>query len=230
LQAADLTLRRKRYLQTNEMFLAYEVKLASKNEALTKPLILDFKQVYNLSPSMVSSAVEQHDYVRGDLLGFVEITQRPYGLGKVDETQTAIPRPNNGMDWAPAIKVDELQTMRPVLTNLAVSKKARKSGIGSQLLAECERHVARTWSMKELILEVEDFNIKALDFYSKRGYQVMYSDPASRRYDVNGLLLKKVPCTREIMRKSLNQVQLAREDSSKKTYDLFQRFFESVGA
>jgi ribosomal protein S18 acetylase RimI-like enzyme len=211
------------------MFLAYEVKLASKNEALTKPLILDLNQVYNLSPSMDSSAAEQHDYVRGDLLGFVEITQRPYGLGKVDETVS--PQSNNGMDWAPpVIRVDELQTMRPILTNLAVSKKARKSGIGSQLLAECERHVARTWSMKELVLEVEDFNMKALDFYSKRGYKVIYSDPASRRYDVDGLMLKKVPCTREIMRKSLNQVQLAGEDSSKKTYDLFQRFFESVGA
>ena len=57
--------------------------------------------------------------------------------------------------------------------------------------------------MNEIVLEVEDYNTQALDFYTKRGYEIMYSDPASRRFDVSGLVLRKIRCTRQILRKDL---------------------------
>ena len=165
------------------MFLAYQVLEAEASTALTRPLILDLSTVYNLP----SSRSNNQEYVRGDMLGFVEVTQRSYGLG-------------NG-------QVEAMETLRPVLTNLAVKSKARQSGIGSQLLEECERHIVRVWNLKEVVLEVEDYNTNALDFYGKRGYEVVFNDPASRRYDVNGLVLRKIRCTRAIMRKELTVEQ-----------------------
>ena len=85
--------------------------------------------------------------------------------------------------------------------------------------------------MDEIILEVEDFNQNALDFYDKRGYEVQFSDPASRRYDVSGLLLNKIRCTRIILRKPLRPT-LVSSSENKATMDfgnIFQRFRESVG-
>ena len=195
--------RREIYPHTNQMFLAYQVLEAEASTALTRPLILDLNRVYNLP----SSRSNNQEYVRGDMLGFVEITQRSYGLG-------------NG-------QVDEMETLRPVLTNLAVSSKARQSGIGSQLLEECERHIVREWFLNEVVLEVEDYNTNALDFYGKRGYQVVFNDPASRRYDVNGLVLRKIRCTRAIMRKALTAQQprtVATIANGGSTLDLIQIF------
>jgi ribosomal protein S18 acetylase RimI-like enzyme len=216
LQAGDLKRRRQRYPRSNEMFLAYEVKPATGKDAMTKPLILNVNQIQNLPPSSSSKSNEPQEFVRGRILGFTEITQRPYGLGGVDDAT-----PN-----------------RAVLTNLAVSPIARKSGIGSKLLKACEDHVVRKWDMKEIVLEVEDYNGNALEFYSKRGYQIMFSDPASRRFDVGGLFLRKVRCTREILRKPLvlqSAGQRAKEGEvgggvqRNRSYDLFQRFRETVG-
>ena len=199
------------------MFLAYEVKLAKGKDAMTKPLILNVNQIQNLpANSSRSSSNEPQEFVRGRLLGFTEITQRPYGLGGVDDGT-----PN-----------------RAILTNLAVSQIARKSGIGSKLLKACEDHVVRKWEMNEIVLEVEDYNVNALEFYSKRGYQIMFSDPASRRFDVGGLFLRKVRCTREILRKSLvfqSATKRAKDEAvagggtSNRTYDLFQKLRETVG-
>jgi ribosomal protein S18 acetylase RimI-like enzyme len=215
LQGADLKRRRERYPVTNQMFLAYQVLEAEASTALSRPLILDLNRVYNLPRSSRSRSNGQ-EYVRGDMLGFVEITQRSYGLGQGQQQP----------------QVDEMETLRPVLTNLAVSSEARQSGIGSQLLEECERHIVREWNLNEVVLEVEDYNTNALEFYGKRGYHVVFSDPASRRYDVNGLVLRKVRCTRAIMRKTLTVQQQQREETitnGPRTLDFFQIFRQTVG-
>jgi GNAT superfamily N-acetyltransferase len=207
LQTGDLRRRRERYPQTNEMFLAYQVEPASNGAAMTQPLILDLDQVHNFPPYARKS--NNQEYVRGDLLGFCEITQRAYGLGR---------------------QIDETEMMRPVLTNLAVSRTARKLGIGSQLLDECEGHAARQWKLNEMVLEVEDYNTRALDFYGKRGYNVVFSDPASRRFDVGGLVLRKVRCTRNILRKTLElQRAQSASDEVNFSFDFFQKFRETVG-
>ena len=97
--------------------------------------------------------------------------------------------------------------IRPVLTNLAVAKHARKGGVGSKLVDCCEDHIRNVWKMNEIVLEVEDYNESALKFYTKRGFKVLYSDPASRRYDLSGLFPEKVRCRRDILRKVYSPTQ-----------------------
>ena len=274
LQAGDLKRRRQRYPKSNKMLIAYEVLPTDSNNVNSglwkrRPLILDLDQVQNLSSDQRTSGQE---FVKGQPLGFVEITQRPYGLGGKNEFSrnpqetTATENEDGGIvnggddnDAASSNLAKQLlqkrriqqqrlkkqqqaipMTMRPVLTNLAVSYKARKSGIGSKLVDECEKHVQETWDLKEIILEVEDFNDKALNFYKKRGYDVLFSDPASRRYDVTGVLLRKIRCTREIMRKSLSSPFAVPSSSSPalnnndrnnvRASELFQKLRDTVGA
>ena len=218
LQAADLERRRRRCPDTNEMFLAYEVReTRGTSEALTQPLLMDdeLEKAYNLnSKSSSNKAIDSpRCYVRGDLVGFVEITQRSYGLGNSVE--------------GTSLFSSEFQK-RPVLTNLAVLKESRKYGIGSKLLDRCEEHVLQEWNMKEVILEVEDYNGKGLEFYQKRGYEVLFSDPASRRYDIQGFWLNKVRCRRDIMRKGLETTPATQ--LIKSADNLLRKFVDSVGS
>ena len=66
---------------------------------------------------------------------------------------------------------------RPVLTNLSVRYEARRSGVGSKLVQACETRVLSQWNLHEIILEVEDDNELARDFYKRRGYKVLFEDP-----------------------------------------------------
>lgn len=241
LQAADLERRRNRSPTTNEMFLAYEVrKTEGMAEVLSQPLLMDeeLEGAYNLNANTNANANANNNnndgitdessencYVRGDLLGFVEVTQRPYGLGGAAAIEASLLE-GNSLDDAVDDNLDinnnnnnnidnfidmnnsnsggqSSQSMRPVLTNLAVLKESRKYGIGSKLLDACEEHVLSIWKMNEIVLEVEDYNDSGLEFYQRRGYEVLFSDPASRRYDIKGFWLNKVRCRRDIMRKSI---------------------------
>jgi ribosomal protein S18 acetylase RimI-like enzyme len=178
------------------MFLAYQVVEAEEGSSASPLISDDLDRVYNFPTNGIghdanhnvgdntlpsSRSSNDQEYVRGDLLGFVEITQRSYSLGPDDETD-----------------------VRPFLTNLAVSNKARQSGIGSQLMEACERHIVDVWNMKDVALEVDDDNSNALAFYSKRGYQYRFSSSACQRYDASGWFLKKVQCTKEIRLKTLS--------------------------
>jgi ribosomal protein S18 acetylase RimI-like enzyme len=199
LQQADLRRRRNRNPNTNMMFVARRVVPASADSFRKTPLILDMEKVVNL-PAADSGG----DFVRGQVLGFVEVTQRPYGLGES----------KFGFDEESKINLrkSSFYEKRPILTNLSVSYDARKSGLGSKLVDICEQEVLRRWNMKEIILEVEDDNENALRFYQKRGYKILFADPASRQYDTSGLWLKQVRCNRQVMYKKLDsfsQVQNA---------------------
>lgn len=201
LQAADLERRRDRSPDTNEMFLAYEIRDATGTDAaLSQPLLMDdeLEGAFNLGGGGGGSNTNSNCYVRGDLLGFVEITQRSYGLGG---TSVESPSLLEGLASSTSGR-----KMRPVLTNLAVSKESRKYGIGSRLLEACEDHAYADWKMAEMILEVEDYNDEGLEFYRRRGYEIIFSDPASRRYDIQGFWLNKVRCRRDIMRKPLDGI------------------------
>jgi ribosomal protein S18 acetylase RimI-like enzyme len=207
LQAADLRRRRSRFGATNEMFLAYEVQAAAPSAARSKPLVLDTETIYNVN-SLVSNEKSNSDdaddntcFVRGKLIGFVEITQRPYGIGSPDAAEPSQEIFINADGTTDSDHAPDSRPLRPVLTNLAVVKEARQYGVGSKLLDACEQHVRKRWKLHEIILEVEDYNAPALKFYLKRGYHVLFSDPASRRYDVHGLWLRKVRCRREVLRK-----------------------------
>mmetsp|Transcript_27300 Transcript_27300/g.65425 ORF Transcript_27300/g.65425 Transcript_27300/m.65425 type:complete len:505 (+) Transcript_27300:114-1628(+) len=168
------------------------------------------------------------NFVKGDIIGFVEITKKPYGLGSATATDSAAAsdndddlfvrndhekqetgdeKNNNNSKKKKKTKGATVMNIRPVLTNLAVAKRARKYGIGSKLVDQCEECVRNVWKMNELVLEVEDYNEAALNFYTKRGFKVMYSDPASRRYDLSGFFPEKVRCRRDILRKVYSPTQ-----------------------
>lgn len=183
LQQSDLHDRKTSRKWKNEMFVARRVipvsEIGTKASALKKPIVLDLDSIINL-PYDVDN---DEDYVKDQVIGFVEVTEKTFGLPE-----------SNG------------EELRPVLTNLAVHPSFRKAGVGSQLLKACEVIVSKQWnSHNEIVLEVEDDNPKALAFYSKRGYQVMFEDPASRRYDVTGFFLQKKQCTKVCMRKILGE-------------------------
>lgn len=190
LQEGDLRRRRQKESDNNMMFVARRIVQADESTARLKPLLVDFTNTYNMGLEDLS-----RDYVAGEVLGFVEVTKKPYGLGSE----------KIGLPYDPRSKIKLRQSsfygMRPVLTNLSVRRNARNSGIGSKLLDVCEREVAREWGLQEIILEVEDDNDNARRFYEKRGYKILFEDPSTRRYDLNGLWLREVRCKRQIMRK-----------------------------
>jgi ribosomal protein S18 acetylase RimI-like enzyme len=190
LQATDLWRRRRRHPDTNLMFVARKIVPASTmSDPTSRPLLLDASRVQN------SHFSHADDLVRAEIVGFVEVTLRPYGLGTSELTAG-----NNNQ--------------RPVLTNLSVCYQARASGIGSQLLQTCEAQVANVWNEHEIVLEVEDDNDTALEFYKKRGYEILFDDPTSRRYNTDGMWLRQTRCRRMILRKILKREPEAEVQSS----------------
>jgi ribosomal protein S18 acetylase RimI-like enzyme len=223
LQAGDLRRRREREAQSNMMFVARRLVPISDNVGtagarplegdgyaplyLTSPLVLDFSNAYNLrscrtngDDSSNSNAAADTDYVRGEILGFVEVTNRRFGLGVMPPPTSVLMQHSSGNDSIGNYLADQT---RAVLTNLSVRRDVRMFGVGSKLLDFCEVHVASEWGGAEVVLEVEDDNARAKDFYRKRGYQVVYADGTARRYDLSGLWLREVRCRRLIMRKCL---------------------------
>jgi len=140
---------------------------------------------------------------RGEIIGFVDIIERPFGLlpemNRLD--------PTLGSKDLVGKKSDVVRPLRPVLANLSVKKEFRKSGVGSALIECCENAAANTWDRRysEVILEVEKDNLLAQKFYEKRGYRALFTDPACRRYDTSSLFLRQVRTSKICYRKSLDQ-------------------------
>jgi ribosomal protein S18 acetylase RimI-like enzyme len=171
-------------------------------------------------PSSFSADGAVHDkgdaattmWVKGNIVGFVEIVYTPYSLGDLDD---------------PDMQMAGMKPHRPVLRNLMVAEHARNSGIGTRLLEACERHVQTHWQMKELVVEVDDLQSdstnqgeeqdqqlvcedtplrsSAVEFFRRKGYDVVLSDPESTRYDeVTGQITGQIQCRRDVMRKVLD--------------------------
>jgi GNAT superfamily N-acetyltransferase len=158
-------------------------------------------------------------YVKGPMVGFVEIVHAPYSLGVLDD---------------PEMLTAGMKPHRPVLRNLVVAKHAQNSGIGTRLLQACERHVQTHWQMKELVVEVDDLwgevgksagfplhktrcneksyeNVtrSAVEFYLSQGYQIAFSDPESNRYDdKTGEIICQIQCRRDVLRKVFDKKDL----------------------
>ena len=207
LQSGDLQRRRERDGDdANAMFVARRLvplhTNAQRDKYKSSPLVVEYNNAHNCQDLFrrntngnnswgahghragVSDDIP--DVVRGEILGFVEVTNRPFGLG--------------GGGGGESITL-----ARPVLTNLSVCRDARRSGVGSCLLDMCEQYVATEWGQPEVVLEVEDDNEQAKDFYRKRGYDIVYTDHTARRYDLSGLWLREVRCRRLVMRKQLQK-------------------------
>jgi len=187
LQSSDLKQRKLMRGARNAMFVARLVDATNSDDAFKgKHIFLDLNRIQNLEPK------GNTDYLKGKIVGFVEVTERSYGLG---EPYDNMPRRKH--------KHQSSCNTRPILTNLAVKAEARKSGIGSQLVEACEKEVL-DWSEKaEIILEVEIDNPDALDFYKKRGYEALFTDQACRRFSTQGFFLRKERCAKICMRKGL---------------------------
>lgn len=188
MQEGDLKLRRRSHSDSNFMLVARRVVPAESGAALRAPLLLNLNGVVHAAQLPAAE-----DYVRGPVMGFVEVTTRPYGLGSEDVLD----------------RHRRFHTKRPILTNLSVAYEARQSGVGSLLLERCEQEVLRRWNLPEIILEVEDDNENAISFYDKRGYKVLFEDPTARRFDLEGLWLRQVRCKRKVFRKELKQYTLS---------------------
>lgn len=186
-QYADLRSRARSQAQ-NDMFVARRVVSVPPSATPTGALILDKGSIYN-----TNDRAARGDFVRGEILGFCEVSERSFGLAKDHEgvSNESVYKGNVGQ-------------LRPIISNLAVRRDARNSGMGSKLVEACEEAVL-AWDpcYNDIVLQVEEDNPSALSFYEKRGYQNLFQDPACRRYDTSGFLLKQVRTTKICMRKVL---------------------------
>jgi len=202
LQEGDLKQRRGRKTVPNIMFVARQVVPASDSSYKTQPLLLDLSEVHNFSGE---EKQQNQDFVRGPVLGFVEVTQRHFGIGKIEEDSDDEREDEfaqnifSNKSFKKAVSPEK----RPILTNLSVRSTVRRSGVGSKLVEACEQAVLREWKKSEIILEVEDDNKLAQEFYKNRGYKLLFEDPSSRRYDLSGLWLKEVRCKHQVYRKAI---------------------------
>lgn len=186
-QYSDLRMRRYMAKDKNDMFIARKVIPYQKD----KQRIMDLKRIFNAD--YLPGDGGRVEYAAGEILGFAEVTKKPFGLGAEDE-------------------FSETGTTRPVIANVAVKRKARRCGIGSKLVDACE-DIVMSWIPKfsEIILEVDEDNPRAQNFYRKRGYQEVFSNPTCRRYDTSGYFLKEVRTTKICMKKNLVLEQAKKE-------------------
>lgn len=196
-QYSDLRTRKFFSSRSNAMFVARRVFTIPAYEALNTPSILDPTSIYNADclRGTTNGDTSGVAFAYGEVLGFVEVTEKPFGLGAKYEGEQ--------LRWSKG-KGKGNDSLRPVLTNLSVKEDARKSGVGSKLVEACEDAVV-SWKppYREIVLQVEEDNPSAQRFYEKRGYKTLFADPASRRYDTSGLFLKNVRTTKICMRKGL---------------------------
>mmetsp|Transcript_8938 Transcript_8938/g.16275 ORF Transcript_8938/g.16275 Transcript_8938/m.16275 type:complete len:386 (-) Transcript_8938:47-1204(-) len=181
----------------NDMFVARRVVVVPASSALilSSPPIVDMSIIYNREGLPKRPQDNDLEFIRGDVIGFCEVSERPFGLGKNFDEQSD----DGGYR-------ERKRPMRPLLTNLSVRPDVRKSGLGSQLVRVCEDAVLQ-WdpAYDEIVLQVEDDNPLALQFYEKRGYASLFADPSCRRFDTSGIFLQQVRTTKICMRKSLRR-------------------------
>jgi len=190
---------------SNTMFVAREIVAANGDEE-EEPLIDDIKSVYNVKYLDLNSK-----YKRGQVLGFVDVTEKNFGIATGENEDGAIigfgdeTELEDGSSTPLRAKSNAKRPLRPVLTNLSVKEEARGSGVGSKLVEACEEVVMSSWQRKyfEMVLEVEKSNTAAQSFYDKRGYKALFADPTSRRFDTAGVFLRKVRTTKICYKKDL---------------------------
>jgi ribosomal protein S18 acetylase RimI-like enzyme len=162
-------------------------------------------------------------FKRGPLLGFVDVSEKTFGLASDSKSQVDLVNDDDNS----SSPINE-RTLRPVLTNLSVYKDGRKSGVGSALVDACEDVVMTEWSTTydEMVLEVEEENGLAQQFYEKRGYVKLYSDPSARRFDTSGIILREVRTAKICYRKGLTLNKSSGSNSGGGLFDL--PFFAKV--
>ncbi len=152
--------------------------------------IINFDQLLTTDKKINCSDI---NYVAGEIVGYCEVSEKNFGLGSNFESNKG----NTG------------EKPRPYLSNLSVVEYARKSGIGSKLLDACEEAV-HNWNSghTEIVLQVEEDNQSAIQWYKRRGWEFVFADPTCRRYDTSGFFLRESRITKYAMVKRLEPKQL----------------------
>lgn len=91
--------------------------------------------------------------------------------------------------FKPLVPTSRGTVILPKIANLAVARAARRFGVGSQLMTQCEQE-ARRWGNSHVTLFVDDDNIAGREFYRRLGFKELYTDRSCRRYVVSGLFLR----------------------------------------
>lgn len=139
-----------------------------------------------------------------EIVGFVEITARKFGLGDGLEPTSDSSSSSSSSPSSPFAGINNRN--RPVVSNLVVKKSFRRFGVARSLMVSCETLVNNNsaWrAYSEIVLQVEDENLIARRFYEASGYEVLFRDPSCRRYDADGLFLRNVRTTKLCLRKKL---------------------------
>jgi len=124
------------------------------------------------------------DTLTGSTVGYAEVHLSAVGPVFDELTRTWL------LSVAPDAKMAaDSGTSQPKIANVAVSPAARKSGVGSRLLAVV-LDAARGWGFRDVYLTVEPSNQSAVQFYQKRGFRQRFVTLGST-WDVNGLALRR---------------------------------------
>jgi ribosomal protein S18 acetylase RimI-like enzyme len=84
-----------------------------------------------------------------------------------------------------------INTMLPYVCNLVVKPKERNKGIGKAMLYACEQQ-AKEWEASNLYLKVRNTNIRAIEMYTRLGYQIMEQSKDKDYWGNNIVLMTKV--------------------------------------
>lgn len=166
-------------------------------------LIDDTSQIFNVD-QLPSTNGGGDMYMTGDIIGYCEVSEKNFGLGGNFETTKRR-------------KISAGEKPRPYLSNLSVVEYARQSGVGSKLMDACEDAV-RNWNVAdhtEIVLQVEEDNPTAIQFYKRRGWEFAFADPTCRRFDTSGFFLKETRITKYAMVKWLDKPVTTSNGSSK---------------
>jgi ribosomal protein S18 acetylase RimI-like enzyme len=91
----------------------------------------------------------------------------------------------------------------PKIANLAVSPDIRRQGLGSRLLEECLT-TARQWKYPAVVLQVEQPNTRAKEFYLSQHFDLVNMDTTTKAWDVSQWELRLVPTPKYFMKKDLS--------------------------
>ena len=151
---------------------------------------------------IASSASGTTFYRTGEIIGYCEVSEKNFGLGDNYDNDNGSRSRSHSRSRRTK---DGNGSMRPYLSNLSVVECARGSGIGSELLDACVQAV-RDWNANhtEIVLQVEEDNPNAIQFYKRRGWEFVFADPTCRRYDTSGIFLRETRVTKYAMVKRLD--------------------------
>eukprot|EP00567_Pseudictyota_dubia_P012148 CAMPEP_0197437500 /NCGR_PEP_ID=MMETSP1175-20131217/4734_1 /TAXON_ID=1003142 /ORGANISM="Triceratium dubium, Strain CCMP147" /LENGTH=293 /DNA_ID=CAMNT_0042967045 /DNA_START=161 /DNA_END=1042 /DNA_ORIENTATION=+ len=93
-----------------------------------------------------------------------------------------------------------------VLSNLSVSPKARRTGLGGKLCSEAERIAKDEWEFDKMFLKVEEENEAARNLYEgKLGYELQFRDDSAMglRVDIIAGDFAEVPAPTLVLAKAL---------------------------